>query len=186
MANFNNDGESTVKKYIGLVIITLLIGILIWENSMSTNEKRPLNKATNEESSRVVKATDFTLQALDQQQYSLSDSQGKWTIVNFWASWCEPCKMEAPHLQRLYEEYHDQLEILAVNITKKDTRKDVQEFVNRNELTFPVLFDEQGDVSMMYGAFTIPTTIFIDEKGNIKHEFVGPMEESFIIDLLSL
>ncbi|MBD8032488.1 MULTISPECIES: peroxiredoxin family protein [Solibacillus] len=173
-----------MKKYIGLAIITLLIGILIWENSMSTNEN--LSKATNEDGSRVVKATDFTLQALDHQQHSLSNSQGKWTIVNFWASWCEPCKMEAPHLQRIYEEYNDQLEILAVNMTKKDTPKDVQEFVNRYGLTFPVLLDEQGDVSMTYGAFTIPTTIFIDEKGNIKHEFVGPMEESFIIDLLSL
>ena len=175
-----------MKKYIGLVMITILIGILIWENSRASNEKIPSTITTNEEGVRVVKATDFTLQALDQQQYSLSDSQGKWTIVNFWASWCEPCKMEAPHLQRIYEEYNDQLEILAVNMTKKDTPKDVQEFVNRYGLTFPVLFDEQGDVSMTYGAFTIPTTIFIDEKGNIKHEFVGPMEESFIIDLLSL
>ncbi|MEK4129586.1 TlpA disulfide reductase family protein [Solibacillus sp. FSL W8-0474] len=175
-----------MKKYIGLVMITILIGILIWENSRASNEKIPSTITTNEEGVRVVKATDFTLQALDQQQYSLSDSQGKWTIVNFWASWCEPCKMEAPHLQRLYEEYNDQLEILAVNMTTKDRQDDVQKFVNEYGLTFPVLLDEQGDVSMTYGAFTIPTTIFIDEKGNIIHEFAGPMEESFIIDLLSL
>ena len=174
-----------MKKYIGLVIITLLIGILIWENSMTKNEI-PFSMVTTEEGVRVVKATDFTLQALDHQQYSLSDSQGKWTIVNFWASWCEPCKMEAPHLQRLYEEYNDQLEILAVNMTTRDTSKDVHNFVNEYGLTFPVLFDAEGDVSTAYGAFTIPTTIFIDAKGNILHEYVGPMEESFIIDLLSL
>lgn len=186
MANFNNDGEDPVKKYVGIVIVSILIGILIWENSMVNNEKVPLRMTANENGVRVVKATDFTLQALNDQQYSLSDSQGKWTIVNFWASWCEPCKSEAPHLQRLYDEYSDQLEILAVNMTVKDTRMDVQKFVNEYGLTFPVLLDEQGDVSMTYGAFTIPTTIFIDEKGNIIHEFVGPMEESFIIDLLSL
>ena len=178
-----------MKKYIGIAIVSVLIGLVIWQ---SVN-KPEANKAEVEHSAeepgderRAVVATDFTLPMLNGENYTLSQSRGKLTIINFWASWCGPCKMEAPHLQEFYEEYSDRVEIVAVNITSKDTREDAATFAEQYGFTFPVLFDETGDISTMYGAFAIPTTIFLNEKGEIIHEYAGPMEKQFMIDLLDL
>jgi len=178
-----------MKKYIGLAIVSVLIGLVIWQ---SVN-KPEANKAEVEHSAeepgderRAIVATDFTLPMLNGGNYTLSQSRGKITIINFWASWCGPCKMEAPHLQEVYEEYSDRVEIIAVNIMSKDKREDASAFAKQYGFTFPVLLDETGDISTMYGAFAIPTTIFLNEKGEIIHEYAGPMEKQFMIDLLEL
>ena len=75
---------------------------------------------------------------------------------------------------------------MSVNITSKDKREDAATFVKQYGFTFPVLLDESGEVSTMYGAFAIPTTIFLNEKGEIIHEYAGPMEKEFMVDLLEL
>ena len=178
-----------MKKYIGIAIVSVLIGLVIWQ---LVNEPKA-NKLEVEQSTekpkdelRAIVATDFTLPMLNDENYTLSQSRGKLTIINFWASWCGPCKMEAPHLQEFYEEYSDRVEIVAVNITAKDKREDAAAFAKQYGFTFPVLLDETGDISTMYGAFAIPTTIFLNEKGEIIHEYAGPMEKQFMIDLLEL
>ncbi len=173
-----------MKKYIGLGLVSVLIGLVIWQ---FVNE--PEAQFSTEEpadSSRAIVATDFTLPGLNGEDFTLSQTRGKMTIINFWASWCGPCKMEAPHLQEFYEEYRDKVEIVAVNITAKDKPKDAAAFAEEYGFTFPVLLDETGEVSTMYGAFAIPTTIFLNEKGEIIHEYAGPMEKQFMVDLLEL
>ena len=176
-----------MKKYIGLAIVSVMIGLVIWQ---FVNEPKPAKLEASqkepEEEHRAILATDFTLPMLSGESFTLSQMRGKTTIINFWASWCGPCKMEAPHLQEFYEEYSDQVEIVAVNITSKDKREDAEAFVEQYGLTFPVLLDETGEISTMYGAFAIPTTVFLNEKGEIIHEYAGPMEKQFLIDLLEL
>ena len=173
-----------MKRYIGLGIVFVLMGLVIWQ---FVNEKDvKVSKENPESEGRAIVATDFTLPRLSGEDFTLSQTRGKMTIINFWASWCGPCKMEAPHLQEFYEEYSDRVEIVAVNITSKDKPRDAATFAKQYGFTFPVLLDESGEVSTMYGAFVIPTTIFLNEKGEIIHEYAGPMEKKFMVDLLEL
>ena len=178
-----------MKKYIGLAIVSVMIGLVIWQFVSEQKPAKPEVQASQEEfeeEHRAILATDFTLPMLSGGNLTLSETRGKMTIINFWASWCAPCKMEAPHLQEFYEEYSDRVEIVAVNNTSKDKREDVAAFVEQYGLTFPVLLDETGEINTMYGAFAIPTTVFLNEKGEIIHEYVGPMEKQFLINLLEL
>ena len=170
-----------MKKWIlGVLVICLvfLIGSELYSTFKKSNEKESID------SSRVVQATDFTLPLLDGEMMTLQEHKGKIVILSFWASWCEPCNTEMPHLQDFYEEHQGDIEILAVNVTNKDRVTNVEKFVKKYQLTFPVLLDESGDTSTMYGAFTIPTTIIIDREGNINQELLGPMEEALLDDLI--
>lgn len=178
-----------MKKYIGLAIVSVLIGVVVWQFVSEPEVNKPdvqVNAEKPEDADRAIVATDFTLPQLNGEDFTLSQTRGKMTIINFWASWCGPCKMEAPHLQEFYEAYSDRVEIVAVNNTSKDKREDAAAFVEQYGLTFPVLLDETGEISTMYGAFAIPTTVFLNETGEIIHEYVGPMEKQFMVDLLEL
>lgn len=137
-------------------------------------------QAQKREVIRTVQATDFTLPTLDDQKQTLAQTRGKVVILNFWASWCEPCKSEMPHFQTYYEQHSEDLEILAINYTKKDQVAQVKSFVEQYKLTFPILLDETGETSIMYGAFTLPTTIILDREGNIVHEILGPLDEALL------
>lgn len=132
-----------------------------------------------------VQATDFILPLLDGEKMTLQEHKGKIVILNFWASWCEPCNMEMPHLQDFYEEHQDDVEILAVNATNKDRVTEVKKFRNKYQLTFPILLDESGETSTVFGAFSFPTTIIIDRQGNIVQEVLGPMEKDLLEDVIS-
>ncbi|MEK4627415.1 TlpA disulfide reductase family protein [Solibacillus sp. FSL R7-0682] len=169
-----------MKNKIGFLIVGVLVILLSWNVIQKINNNTIIESKTE----NVHEATNFKLPTLDGKIVELKDTRGKITILNFWASWCSPCQMEAPHLQTFYENNKDMVEILAVNITSKDVRKDVEKFANEHQITFPVLLDETGDVSTMYGAFTIPTTIFLNEEGVIVQEFVGPMEEAFLTEVV--
>lgn len=169
-----------MKNKIGFLIVGVLVILLSWNVIQKINNNTIIESKTE----NVHETTNFKLPTLDGKIVELKDTRGKITILNFWASWCSPCQMEAPHLQTFYENNKDMVEILAVNITSKDVRKDMEKFVNEHQITFPVLLDETGDVSTMYGAFTIPTTIFLNEEGVIVQEFVGPMEEAFLTEVV--
>lgn len=173
-------GTLSMKNKIGFLIVGVLVILLSWNVIQKINNNTIIESKTE----NVHEATNFKLPTLDGKIVELKDTRGKITILNFWASWCSPCQMEAPHLQTFYENNKDMVEILAVNITSKDVRKDVEKFANEHQITFPVLLDETGDVSTMYGAFTIPTTIFLNEEGVIVQEFVGPMEEAFLTEVV--
>lgn len=85
-----------------------------------------------------------------------------------------------PHFQTYYVQHSEDLEILAINYTKKDQVAQVKSFVEQYKLTFPILLDETGETSIMYGAFTLPTTIILDREGNIVHEILGPLDEALL------
>ncbi len=127
-------------------------------------------------------APDFRLRTLDGQVVQLSQLRGRVVIINFWASWCPPCRAEMPALQRVYEAYHDQgLELLAVNLTPQDRLPDIEAFVHKHGLTFPILLDEEGAVAQQYRVHAVPTTYFVDREGVIRDVvFGGPMAEALL------
>jgi cytochrome c biogenesis protein CcmG, thiol:disulfide interchange protein DsbE len=125
-------------------------------------------------------APDFTLQTIDGRAVKLSDLRGQVVIVNFWASWCPPCKAEMPAIQHVYDAYRNQgLVVLAVNATNQDTLANAQAFLSENNLTFPVPLDVNGETTRLYKINSFPTTFFITPDGVI-HEVVigGPMTEA--------
>lgn len=85
-----------------------------------------------------------------------------------------------PHLQSFYEKHQADVEILTVNVTSKDREAAVKKIIGKYGLTFPVLLDASGDISAMYGAFTIPTTIILNRNGEIEQEIIGPVEEELL------
>lgn len=127
-------------------------------------------------------APNFSLQTSSGGTYSLSDYRGQVVLINFWASWCPPCRTEMPAMQRVFEAYKDQdFVIFAVNATHQDSPGKAVEFSEVNGLTFPILFDYDGMVTSQYLVRSFPTSFFIDRDG-IVHEVVigGPMAEALL------
>lgn len=129
-------------------------------------------------------APDFVLEDHDGKPVRLSDLQGKIVVINFWASWCPPCKDEMPDLQWLSEEYQKDLVVLGVNTAYVDGRSEALAFADELALTFPILFDESGDVSEgLYSVRGLPTSYWIDRRGTVRQIQVGAMTRDQMIDV---
>ena len=117
-------------------------------------------------------APDFQLKNLDGQSVSLSDFQGKPVLINFWASWCSPCRDEMPYLQQIYEEWSGRgLVVLAINIGESPA--EAKSFLKTHNLSLPVLLDTKQAVAGKYNIRGIPTTFFIDSGGIIQQKIIG-------------
>ena len=117
-------------------------------------------------------APDFQLSNLEGQSVSLSDFRGQPVLVNFWATWCGPCRYEMPFLQRIHEEQGaNRLVVLGINLG--ESPGEVSEFMGEFGLTFTTLLDSGQDVALMYNVRSIPTTLLIDENGVIRDRKVG-------------
>ena len=117
-------------------------------------------------------APDFQLLDLDQEPVSLSGLRGKPVVLNFWATWCPSCVDEMPYLQEIHEEYSSEgLMLLAINLAESPTT--VENFLQNNNLSLPVLLDTGGIVNQQYHIQWLPTTLFIDEDGIIQSKRIG-------------
>ncbi len=117
-------------------------------------------------------APDFTLNGLDGQEVSLSDLRGRPVLLNFWASWCGPCRLEMPFLQEIYEKWAGTgLVLLAVNL--QEDPDEVREFVGGAGFSFPVLLTTGNEIPLAYNIRGIPATFFIDADGVIRDIKVG-------------
>ncbi|MEC5424202.1 redoxin domain-containing protein [Virgibacillus sp. C22-A2] len=125
-------------------------------------------------------ASDFELTTLDGDTVKLSDFRGERVMLNFWATWCPPCRAEMPDMQKFHEE--KDIVILAVNLTDTETNsKHVPDFVEEYGLTFPVLMDEHSKVSDLYRIKPIPTSYMIDSKGLIQYKAFGALNYELMI-----
>lgn len=122
-------------------------------------------------------APDFTLKTLDGGEVTLSSLQGKPVLMNFWASWCGPCRLEMPDLVRAYEAHKAEgFVVLAINMTFQDSPPEAQAFVKEFNMTFPVLLDETGAVARdQYRLPGLPMSVFVDRQGTIVRRHIGAM-----------
>ena len=119
-------------------------------------------------------APDFTLLSINGDKISMSDLRGKNIILNYWVTWCIPCKEEMPTLQKIHQEYSEKgLVVLSVDGIKQDHLDTVKSLLETNHLTFPVVLDEGDTIYQSYRIGFLPTTIFIDEFGIIRHIMLG-------------
>ncbi|WP_108669279.1 redoxin domain-containing protein [Peribacillus acanthi] len=155
-----------MKKIIASVALVLLVTVAM----VQAMEQK---KEDNAPGLKIGKdAPDFELQTLDGQKVALSDLKGKKVMLNFWATWCPPCKAEMPEMEEFQQQLSKDEVILAVNI---DPQNDVEGFIDSMGVTFPIALDEGGEVNKMYKILTIPTTYFIDSEGVIQEKFIGAM-----------
>ena len=113
-------------------------------------------------------APGFTLQSRDGAQVSLASQKGNVVMINFWATWCVPCRQEMPHLQALYERYSSLgFELLAVNV-EKNNAEGARKWLEETPVTFPVLFDPNNEVTKLYKVQTMPTTVLIGRDGTMR------------------
>lgn len=185
------------KRIIGVSLIVVLIGIFLYSTFNKPNdEKNQVAQQTDnggvimsEEAGGIAVgevAPDFELENLDGEKVKLSDLKGKKVILNFWASWCPPCKKEMPEMQTFYEKHHKDIEILAVNTSEKSP-KNAQQFIEENGFTFPILFDKDSEIGgKTYKAIALPTTYFIGTDGVIQQERkIGPMTYEYMVEMMN-
>ena len=161
-----------IKKIIAPVLLLTLMMVMIVQ-ATGTDEDKEENASLSTGLSVGLKAPDFELENLAGEKVKLSDFLGKKVMLNFWATWCPPCKAEIPDMQKLHLEEGDDIVILAVNI---DTENDVAGFAKQMNVTFPILLDKENNVNKTYQIISIPTSYFINEKGLIQNKHIGAMD----------
>jgi peroxiredoxin len=122
-------------------------------------------------------APDFTLADLSGAQVSLASYKGQVVLLNFWATWCPPCKLEMPTLQQHYADYQAQ-GLMVLGVEAGDPKTDVQDFATQQRLTFPILLDEKAAVTDLYRVDVLPITYLIDRQGVIVQKHTGMMTEA--------
>ena len=121
-----------------------------------------------EQEQELQMAPDFTVYDTDGNPVNLSDYFGKPIVLNFWASWCGPCKAEMPDFEEVYKERGEEIQFLMVNCTGgRETLESAKDFIEDSGYTFPVFYDLDLDASMTYGTSSIPVTFFIDADGHL-------------------
>ena len=123
-------------------------------------------------------APDFTMLDQDGNEVTLASFFGKPIILNFWASWCGPCKMEMPEIQKFYEKYGEDIHFILVSVD--DSLDTAKAFIEDAGYTFPVYFDNTSAGAYTYGASSIPLTFFIDAEGNLTAYYMGAMSEGIL------
>lgn len=193
-----------IKKFVGITIL-LALGIALVINVLDLNNKEvsgpnlvDVTGDTSVEGVTIVSpgasgldvgnhAPEFELPLLNGDVVKLSDLKGKKVLINFWATWCPPCKEEMPEMQQLYEEYGDDITIIAINATGSERNESaVRDFIDEYGYTFPVAIDKNNDTTDNYMAYTIPTSYFIGTDGVIQvPRKVGPMTYDFMVEMMN-
>ena len=173
-----------MKKYKQAVIyvVSLILIVLfatIGYNILSKNKTESQPDTPPPLAEKTIPAVDFSVLDSSGNSVNLKNYFGKPIIVNFWATWCGPCKSELPAFNSIYSKYKDKVEILMVNLTdgSRDTVDSVKEFVKENNFSFPVFYDTEYNASNTYGVYSIPVTLFINKEGNIIAMYNSPLSE---------
>ncbi len=167
--------SSKIKFWVILIAVTIILGIgaivitkHFNENTSTEQPESTYDESTSDET-EVPKelAPDFAVVDKNGNKIKLSDMKGKPVVLNFWASWCGPCKSEMPDFEEAYKEYGDEITFMMVNLTdgNRETIDTAQNFIDGQGYTFPVYFDTESNGAAAYGVNSIPVTYFIDAEG---------------------
>lgn len=144
----------------------------------ATGTQNPTNTGNQSDAEEApvesIDALDFTLEDMNGNKVSLSDFKGKTIFLNFWASWCGPCKYEMPFIEQLYQETKDS-DLVIVTVNLEEPKSTVSKFLTDNKYTFPVLLDSEVEVASQYGVSGIPLSLLIDKDFKIVSAHEGQM-----------
>jgi cytochrome c biogenesis protein CcmG/thiol:disulfide interchange protein DsbE len=149
----------------GLVILALAFGI-VW---LQSSKYEPLTVG--------MAAPDFSLPDVEGKTVRLSDYRGKVVFLNFWATWCKPCKEEMPSMEILWDNFKSEdFVMLAISMDRVTTKKDIPPFIESMKLTFPILTDSWGQTDKRYKLMGVPETYIIDQNGVLREKVIGPRD----------
>lgn len=179
-----------MKKAILIMIVVGMLGWAVYEFVSSTDkmfvqgDNNYSSDAMNESDQVGINkgdiAPDFELTTLDGEVVKLSDYRGQRVMLNFWGTWCPPCRAEMPDMQKFYEK--KDMVILAVNLLETESNPDnVQKFVDEYGLTFTIPLDEESAVSDHYKVSAYPTSLMIDSSGRIQSRFMGAINYDMMV-----
>ncbi|HFE66436.1 MAG TPA: TlpA family protein disulfide reductase [Chloroflexi bacterium] len=161
----------------------LLAGLLMW---LALRPSTPTTTTAAPPSNGVevgLPAPAFNLKSLDGEQVALSDHLGEVVVVNFWATWCPPCRAEMPGIEQVYQAYQaDGVVVLAINGQEEPAL--VKSFIDENGFTFPVLLDGNAEALRAYNARSFPMTVIVDRDGVVQYKQVGPVTPAQLEALL--
>lgn len=180
-----------MKRFIIIAVIVLMFGWAVYDyidrsRDAAADENVLDNEVEIDESIEVglekgMRAPNFTLTSTDGEEVSLSDFLGKKVLLNFWATWCPPCRAEMPDMQRFYEDQEDVV-VLGVNLTEtRNEAEDVYPFIEAFEITFPILLDEKSRVSFLYNIQPLPTSFLINRDGTIHNIAYGALNYGLMV-----
>lgn len=123
-----------------------------------------------------VRAGYFELEALNGETVRLTDLRGKVVVVNFWATWCGPCRIEMPVLEEYYQRFEPEVTVLGINV--REPAEAVEAYASELGLTFPILLDREGKVSSLYRVRGYPSTYILDGEGIVRYQHIGEISET--------
>jgi len=167
---------------VGVGIGLLMIGLLRGNDSTSTDKER-IQTGTDATLALDGPAPTFELESLSGDQIRFEDYGEQVVLLNFWATWCGPCRLEMPAFQDRFKQYNDELQVVAVNFD--EPKHEVQNFVDELGLTFDILLDPGGEIQRLYQVRGYPTSYFIDADGVVRIIHIGLMTEGQLDDYLS-
>lgn len=156
------------------IIIGVLFLILLFASACTSSN----TSADTSPTSTPEPADDFTLESLTGDSVTLSDLQGQWVLVNFWATWCPPCVSEMPYLQKIA----DERDMVVLGVNFKESRETVEKFVTENNITFPILMNPDDRLLLFYQARSLPRTHVIAPDGTVVLRVIGPISDEEIFD----
>lgn len=171
-----------------IIIIVALLGTA-WIIDSRKEVVQPENFLLTEAPMVGHLAPNFTAVTPTGENYSLIDivdregTGGQPVVLNFWASWCGPCRMEMPHFERVSLNYDGRATILGIN--QAESKETIAQFGQNAHVTYPLLVDTDMDVNNKYRVFNLPTTIFVDANGVVREVFVGTMNQAVLEDKLN-
>jgi thiol-disulfide isomerase/thioredoxin len=178
MCEVFNVGGPKIGRIPIIILVMIVAGLMAVTGCQSSTE--PVSTVTKAVTEGDL-APDFKLQDLDGETVSLSDMRGRPVLLNFWATWCPPCRAEMPYLQQVFEEWQGK-ELAVLTIDIGESRSTVQNYLQSYRLSLPVLLDIKKTVAYKYGFRYVPTTFFIDRDGIIQRMRVGPFPSKEAID----
>ncbi len=155
---------TTSTARLGLIALLLLV-LSLPAGAAQKGELRPLKNP--------VPASTFMLRDLDGKLVSLDDFEGKVVLLNFWATWCPPCRKEMPAMERLYQAYRAEGFVIVGVSVDQGSPSGVKEFVEKLNVTFPILHDRDSIISRLYSNPGVPSSYLIDRRGRITHRVLG-------------
>jgi len=172
----------TRASWIVLTVVVAILGtVWIGVNRVSASDINPTGRPPSPDIGHP--APDFVLLTPDGDELALNDLRGTPVLINFWATWCPPCRAEIPALEQTHRQFDGDVLVLGVDV--QENPEQVAEFIVEHDMTYPVVIDETAEVAKTYRVRAFPTSYLIDERGVVVEIFTGPVNEPLLIRIFS-